>query len=392
MGSSGFCARRLSSGKSSVQSKDGRVDNTDDADGRRTVIKANGQQRISIYDHGGRLLTEVEPGLPVGCKPANDRIFCHGFEQPPATLATTNYFHLGRHLVARKGLDGLHYLHTDALGSLVAETDASKAVTNRYHYLPYGGAFGNAPDGPGYTGAVMEPNGLVYMQARYYDPQLGRFLSTDPVDPDPQSGGNFNRYAYADGNPYNKYDPSGRCATSDVPNADGSSNDDGQACPGQASSSAADNLLDSVDRAFAPLGPDNPIADLKFTGAAIGVGVEATAATSAEKIVEDSPLWRAVKPEELSDIRTQGIFRNLGSAEGKYFSTTSSGAASYAKQAVNSFKDPAYTLVKTRIPKSILMELGVRTVDSNVPAVIVPDNVLQILEPQVLDYFPLPSR
>jgi RHS repeat-associated protein len=102
------------------------------------------------------------------------------------------------------------YLHTDALGSLVAETDASKAVTNRYHYLPYGGAFGNAPDGPGYTGAVMEPNGLVYMQARYYDPQLGRFLSTDPVDPDPQSGGNFNRYAYAADNPYSKYDPSGR--------------------------------------------------------------------------------------------------------------------------------------------------------------------------------------
>ena len=51
-----------------------------DADGRRTVIGVNGEQRISIYDHDGRLLTEVEPGLAVGCKPANDRIFCHGFE------------------------------------------------------------------------------------------------------------------------------------------------------------------------------------------------------------------------------------------------------------------------------------------------------------------------
>jgi RHS repeat-associated protein len=275
-----------------------------DADGRRTVIEANGQQRISIYDHDGRLLTEVEPGLPVGCTPANDRIFCHSFEQPPATLATTNYFYLGRHLVARKGLDGLHYLHTDALGSLVAETDASKAVTNRYHYLPYGGAFGNAPDGPGYTGAVMEPNGLVYMQARYYDPRLGRFLSTDPVDPDPQSGVNFNRYAYADDNPYSKYDPSGRCATSDVPNTDGSSNDDGQPCPGQASSSAADTILDSVDRAFAPLGPDNPIADLKLAGAVIGIGTGTKSAVTTAKTV--SKVGREIK---LSD----GFYQAEGS-------------------------------------------------------------------------------
>lgn len=48
------------------------------------------------------------------------------------------------------------------------------------------------------------------MQARYYDPQLGRFLSTDPVDPDPQTESNFNRYEYADDNPYGKYDPIGR--------------------------------------------------------------------------------------------------------------------------------------------------------------------------------------
>jgi RHS repeat-associated protein len=56
----------------------------------------------------------------------------------------------------------------------------------------------------------MDPSGLVYLQARYYDPQLGRFLSTDPVDPDPQTGKNFNRYAYAENNPYSKYDPNGR--------------------------------------------------------------------------------------------------------------------------------------------------------------------------------------
>jgi RHS repeat-associated protein len=69
---------------------------------------------------------------------------------------------------------------------------------------------GTAPIGPGYAGHDTDPSGLVYMQARFYDPQLGRFLSTDPVDPDSMTGGNFNRYAYVEDNPYSKYDPSGR--------------------------------------------------------------------------------------------------------------------------------------------------------------------------------------
>ncbi len=179
-------------------------------EGRRTVIDSDGQQRLAIYDHAGRLLVDLEPGLATGCDPANDRVFCNSFEKAPATVAQTRYVYLGRHLIGKDGIDGLRYLHTDALGSLVAETDASKTVTQRYHYLPYGGAFGTAPNGPGYAGNVMDPSGLTYMQARYYDPQLGRFLSTDPVDPDPMSGMNFNRYAYADGNPYSKYDPNGR--------------------------------------------------------------------------------------------------------------------------------------------------------------------------------------
>ena len=132
-------------------------------------------------------------------------------------MSQTRYVYLGRHLIGKDGIDGLRYLHTDALGSLVAETDASKTVMQRYHYEPYGAAFGTSPDGPGYAGNVMDPSGLTYMQARYYDPQLGRFLSTDPVDPDPMSGMNFNRYAYADGNPYRYIDPSGRwvCSGSD---------------------------------------------------------------------------------------------------------------------------------------------------------------------------------
>lgn len=129
----------------------------------------------------------------------------------------TAYIYLGntqlaaRHVAWGSGTITVDYQHTDALGSPVAETNASGAVTVRHSYTPYGEAF-NAPiDGPGYTGHVMDAaTGLTYMQQRYYDPLIGRFLSVDPVTADGNTGGNFNRYWYANNNSYKFTDPDGR--------------------------------------------------------------------------------------------------------------------------------------------------------------------------------------
>ncbi len=48
------------------------------------------------------------------------------------------------------------------------------------------------------------------MQQRYYDPEVGRFLSVDPMPSDTATGWNFNRYNYAANNPYTFVDPDGR--------------------------------------------------------------------------------------------------------------------------------------------------------------------------------------
>lgn len=103
----------------------------------------------------------------------------------------------------------VEYVHTDLLGSPVAMTDANGEVISRTEYAPYGEQV-NRPveDGPGFTGHVADAtSGLTYMQQRYYDPQIGRFLSVDPVTADADSGGNFNRYSYASNNPYRSTDP-----------------------------------------------------------------------------------------------------------------------------------------------------------------------------------------
>lgn len=106
----------------------------------------------------------------------------------------------------------VRYVHTDALGSPVAYSNAAGVVTERIVYEPYGNALGAVSvDGPGFTGHVRDGATLLsYMQQRYMDPQLGMFLSVDPVVVDMKSGAKFNRYAYALNNPYKFIDPDGR--------------------------------------------------------------------------------------------------------------------------------------------------------------------------------------
>jgi RHS repeat-associated protein len=108
-----------------------------------------------------------------------------------------------------------HYYYTDPQGNVLAKADAQGNIIARYDYAPYGAAvtasgMSAGPDGPGYTGHVNDPDtGLVYMQARYYDPN-GRFLSADPVGPVPGNVYSFNRYDYANNNPVINIDPTGK--------------------------------------------------------------------------------------------------------------------------------------------------------------------------------------
>jgi RHS repeat-associated protein len=117
--------------------------------------------------------------------------------------------------LAEAQVERVTYYYTDPQGTPLAETDANGVITSSLDYRPYGSlAAGSAADGPGYTGHVFDPDtGLVYMQQRYYAPDVGRFLSVDPVAVDPNTGLNFNRYAYARNNTFKFIDPDGRSVT-----------------------------------------------------------------------------------------------------------------------------------------------------------------------------------
>lgn len=109
------------------------------------------------------------------------------------------------------------YYHTDILGSVVAASDEEGNILWRRVYQPYGETHQPDPNDTediGYTGKERDASGLVYFGARYYDPIAGRFMGIDPmgfVEGNPQS---FNRYAYANNNPYAYVDPDGNSPVS----------------------------------------------------------------------------------------------------------------------------------------------------------------------------------
>lgn len=127
---------------------------------------------------------------------------------PSALLASLSLFVP----VAAFSQSTVYYVHTDALGTPSVITDAAGTPVEYALHDPFGESLLAGPaDAPGFSGHVADrETGLSYMQQRYYDPALGRFLSVDPVTAHQRDGSNFNRYWYANNNPYTFIDPDGR--------------------------------------------------------------------------------------------------------------------------------------------------------------------------------------
>lgn len=111
-------------------------------------------------------------------------------------------------------VETITYYHNDALGSPVAATDEAGNVKWREEYQPYGERLLKQDGGTNdtwFTGKQEDKsNGLSYFGARWYDPVLGRFTGIDPVGFKTGNIHSFNRYAYANNNPYKYVDPDGR--------------------------------------------------------------------------------------------------------------------------------------------------------------------------------------
>jgi RHS repeat-associated protein len=153
--------------------------------GRRVARTVNGRTTQYVYD-GPQAIGEITNGQPV------------------ALLTGLQI----DEVIARYTSAGTRTYLTDALGSVIAQTNDEQAVQNFYGYTPYGETQALGPDEGNaiqYTARENDQTGLYYYRARYYDPVLKRFVSEDPIG----MAGGTHFYAYVRGNPINYRDPLG---------------------------------------------------------------------------------------------------------------------------------------------------------------------------------------
>ncbi len=143
----------------------------------------------------------------------------------PGTQTHTriSYYYFGSQRVGMRqgevgqGRDSVSWLHADHLGSVSEATTGSGGVSSRQRYFPYGRvrySSGSPPTTYNYTGQRLDQStGLLFFQARYYDPRLSRFVSADTMVPEPGNPQSLNRFAYGYNNPVKFTDPSGHYAT-----------------------------------------------------------------------------------------------------------------------------------------------------------------------------------
>jgi RHS repeat-associated protein len=104
------------------------------------------------------------------------------------------------------------YFLSDALGSVRQLTDTAGEITLSKTYNPYGenvSSAGDAQTSYGFTGEYTDSTGDIYLRARYYNPNDGRFLTKDTWGGQANHPLSLNRWNYTEGNPINFTDPSG---------------------------------------------------------------------------------------------------------------------------------------------------------------------------------------
>ncbi|MFH1230577.1 MAG: RHS repeat-associated core domain-containing protein [Planctomycetota bacterium] len=194
-----------------------------------------------VYDYTNQLL-EVISGTTIIADYKYDAFGRRIQKTDNLSLITYNYYYDGARCIEERnssdvviksyvygnGIDEVltmqtvtqaYYYHTNSLGSVYAVTDGTGNVVERYKYKIYGRCTFFEPDGVTertesiignrllFTGREYDvESGLYYYRARYYSPDLGRFINRDPIADDELA----NLYTYVKNNPLKYKDPRGQ--------------------------------------------------------------------------------------------------------------------------------------------------------------------------------------
>jgi RHS repeat-associated protein len=181
-----------------------------------TITDDEGTTRM-VYDAENERAARIDPD-------GSATLFVAGHEVTAAptggVTAVRAYSHNGAMVATRSTTEGVVWIGNDHQNTSTWAVSATTMVVTHRRQDPFGNDRGsNRPwtaSQRGYHTGVEDPNGLVSMGARFYDPVTGRFVSRDPilVFEDLQQ---INGYSYASNSPVMSSDPSGlreeQCST-----------------------------------------------------------------------------------------------------------------------------------------------------------------------------------
>ncbi len=178
-----------------------------DVRNRLVSITGEGTTAVFTYDALGRRISKMVNGASTG--------YLYDQASPVQELSGTtptanllNGLSIDS-LIARTDGSGTSTLIKDGLGSSLALVNGTGVVATSYAYEPFGKTTVSGAASTNsyqYAGRENDGTGLYYNRARYYDPNLQRFISQDPLG---FGGGDLNLYAYVRDNPITLSDPSG---------------------------------------------------------------------------------------------------------------------------------------------------------------------------------------
>ena len=169
-------------------------------------------ETVSFYDPLGNLVSQTFSGVTTSYQidPIGLGNVVASFDS--GGILTAHYAY-GFGLVSQVSAAGIQgFYDFNNIGSALGITGTNGSYINKYAYVPFGqtitlaAADSNPFTFAGQLGPISDGAGTLEMRARSYDPEIGQFMSNDPLG---LAGGTANIRVYADNNPLRLSDPSG---------------------------------------------------------------------------------------------------------------------------------------------------------------------------------------